>query len=121
MLLYLKTIGNETTSVHIAFVWYFELTPPLDAVGKDLICTSPRWPTDGELDHTRDLGGMPMNKMEARKWFDVVPFSSIVSVHSIVRSYYCETLLMPRLACPSNLLCTLILADYALVQIEAEL
>lgn len=83
---HLRTRENENISGQFVFMQNIETTPPLDAVDKTLNCILLRLATDDELVHTLDVKGMLTFKIEVGEWLGVDPFTSIVSVHHIVRS-----------------------------------
>lgn len=73
---------------------------PVDNVKLFLSCLWLRWETDDKIYHTVDsnLGGDDI--IDVGEWYGVVPFSSIGSVHHIVRSNYYVSPLKSELSWP---------------------
>ena len=70
-----------------ACVRYMDVVKPLDVIEEHLRCVCLRWSTDDETDYTNGK-----NKVDERippaPWFDVVPFSRLVSVVQVIRQRY---------------------------------
>lgn len=88
LLFHLNTRTNDRMSGEFAFVRYFEITPPIDNVDRVLNCLCLRWATGDECDRTITPDLQADDTMKVGEWYGVIPFSSITSVHHIVRSNY---------------------------------
>lgn len=79
-------------SVESAPVRYFEIKPPVDSIDRVLNCLSLRWATDDGIDHAIDhtvrLNLNGDSTIDVGEFHEVVPFSSIRSVHHSGRSNY---------------------------------
>lgn len=71
----------------MAFVKYMDVVPPMDNTEKMLGSVCLRWSTDDDVDYTTMK--VPVDERNPpAPWFDIVDFSSIVSVVQVVRQRY---------------------------------
>lgn len=89
LLFHLRTRSKTEMSGEFALIQYFEITSPIDSVDRVLRCLCLRWATDDEVDLTVNENLSSADIIEVGEWYGVVPFSSVRSVHHIVRSNYC--------------------------------
>ena len=64
-----------------------QVTQPLTEVDKALRCVCLRWATGDEVDRTLNIQEELRNShIEVGEWYDLIPFSSIVSTVQVLRS-----------------------------------
>ena len=90
----------STEEQQLAFVQYFEVTSPIDGVDDTLNCVCLRWATDDGKDYSTTVPTSP--RIEVGEWYGIIPFSSISSVHHIVRGNHPLPPLLPQLPWPCH-------------------
>lgn len=87
LLLFHLTIQQiDKTSAESAFVRYLELTPSFDNVARVSNCLCLRHVTSDENDRSVGPNLYGDNTIDVEKWYGAVPFTSLRSVHHVVRS-----------------------------------
>lgn len=89
--------GPNSEETEFVFLQYFDVTFPVDEIDKELYCVCLQRATDAGLDHSINFKTDNTKMIEAGEWYELVTFSSIVSVHYIVRSNYFVSPFSPRL------------------------
>lgn len=86
---YLKNANSlNMMSGELAFLRYFDFTPPVDNFDGVLNCLFIRWETDYKFRHTLSLnrrGDDAIDAISVGEWYGVILVSLIRSVHHIVR------------------------------------
>lgn len=102
LLFCLNLHGPESLKKEFAFLQYFDGTCLFDETNKELNCVCLRFAMDKDLDHSANFNIANPEPIEAGKWYGLVPYPSILSVHLIVRSNYFVLPFSPQLPWPAS-------------------
>lgn len=87
----MKSKENSDSEEELSFLQYLKVPPPIDEMDREIHWLPRTWAKDNEIYHFICLHQSYCSLLDAVEWYGVVPFSSIVSVHHILRANYSIT------------------------------
>lgn len=100
MILIFHLITGSNKTDELAFIQYFEVTPPKDSIDTDLRCIFLRWETEDGVDYYLSPPYTP--GIEVGKWYGIVPFASITSVYHLMTGNHPVHWFLSKLPWPAN-------------------